>query len=862
MAEPVTIDPNPPANPGLDYSTLKEQGLAMAQALAGDIWTDYNEHDPGVTALEQLCYALTELSYRAEFPVRDLLTDKISNQINSQQQALYLPEKMLPCNPVTIDDYRKLIIDRVAGVGNVWLTPDKTQPDVRGLYRIWVYVPNDEECICDDNNVAITVSRQVAEVYNRHRDVCEDVAEVRLLAPVLTRVKAQVAITGGVPPEFTLARLFFQLGLLLAPEVQRAPLRSALDAGATAETIFNGPLLWNGLIDNAQLRDKPTCIPISEVTNSILKVDGVINVRNVAVTLFEPNGSGDSTYTGNDNIPIPPDRFLALDTNAGGAHGRFSIALVCNGIPVPVNGARVGRELEKLWKSYRRTYNLAAEYAQYFAFPHGKYRDVRQYYSIQNQFPNLYGINEYGVVNNNTRAVQPAQAKQFKGYLLAFDQVLANYFAQLAHVKDLYSIDRGLQHTYFYQYLDHSVPDVEPLLKKDGYDNYHNGLPRIIHNEDNFDERRNRFLDVLLAIYGQTLDRAGTSQSQESGTGRYARQLIEAKITWLQNLVPGTRDRGRAFDYLDRASRENICAMEIKIRIQLDMEVNERVPLSQLCSELGVEIVESDRDASLGRKLDSYSDYLEGQFSSMTGIADNGDEQAAAASPAAEVSSDEIPLAARDHPVSLLHGQRLSEEFLQAATDITQFRIGAYADQQYAGQQKVALVCKSPGDGGWHFIESYRDYRQAQSVAATLAPTTRKLHRNCRQIYLVEHILLRYALHDREQAESDEKSEPENFDYSFTVSAVVSVTSEQRRSLDYHRTVCDIIRQNTPAHLMLQVYFISPHALCHFEGLYWAWRHALKTGDRAQRIITSNRLKHFLQVHRYTGPRTDEAGQW
>src|ERR1700716_2391839 len=101
MSEPVSIPPEKPRNKGLDYAYLKDEGLTLVQQLAGEIWTDYNEHDPGVTTLEQLCYALTELSYRAELPIADLLTDQQSGRIDARRQALFIPRRILPCNPLT-----------------------------------------------------------------------------------------------------------------------------------------------------------------------------------------------------------------------------------------------------------------------------------------------------------------------------------------------------------------------------------------------------------------------------------------------------------------------------------------------------------------------------------------------------------------------------------------------------------------------------------------------------------------------------------------------------------------------------------------------------------------------------------------
>ena len=58
-----------------EFAGLRRQGLKYAQQLSGEIWTDYNLHDPGVTILEQLCFALTDLLYRTGYAVPDLLTD-------------------------------------------------------------------------------------------------------------------------------------------------------------------------------------------------------------------------------------------------------------------------------------------------------------------------------------------------------------------------------------------------------------------------------------------------------------------------------------------------------------------------------------------------------------------------------------------------------------------------------------------------------------------------------------------------------------------------------------------------------------------------------------------------------------------
>ena len=43
-----------------NYSQLKTAGLDYIKALASSQWNNYNDSDPGITILDQLCYALTE----------------------------------------------------------------------------------------------------------------------------------------------------------------------------------------------------------------------------------------------------------------------------------------------------------------------------------------------------------------------------------------------------------------------------------------------------------------------------------------------------------------------------------------------------------------------------------------------------------------------------------------------------------------------------------------------------------------------------------------------------------------------------------------------------------------------------------
>ncbi len=99
-----------------DYDFLRAEGQKHIESLGHELWTDYNAHDPGITILEVLCYAITELGYRTNFSIEDLLTGK-DHKISNK--TFFPCSEVMTNAPLTELDYRKLLID-VEGVNNAW----------------------------------------------------------------------------------------------------------------------------------------------------------------------------------------------------------------------------------------------------------------------------------------------------------------------------------------------------------------------------------------------------------------------------------------------------------------------------------------------------------------------------------------------------------------------------------------------------------------------------------------------------------------------------------------------------------------------------------------------------------------------
>lgn len=95
-----------------DYYRLRGEGIALIQQLGSRLWTDYNLHDPGITFLEALCYAITDLGYRSSFGVADLLAEFPNGDFVADDQAFFGARQILSTAPWTLNDYRKLLIDR------------------------------------------------------------------------------------------------------------------------------------------------------------------------------------------------------------------------------------------------------------------------------------------------------------------------------------------------------------------------------------------------------------------------------------------------------------------------------------------------------------------------------------------------------------------------------------------------------------------------------------------------------------------------------------------------------------------------------------------------------------------------------
>ncbi len=120
MNESVTISKEVDSRDDRDFEFLRQQGLRHIEEMSRKLWTDYNVHDPGITLLEALSYAITDLGNRINLPIRDLLSSGKKGE-KPLSERFPTAKKILTTGPVSETDYRKLFID-IEGVKNAFIS--------------------------------------------------------------------------------------------------------------------------------------------------------------------------------------------------------------------------------------------------------------------------------------------------------------------------------------------------------------------------------------------------------------------------------------------------------------------------------------------------------------------------------------------------------------------------------------------------------------------------------------------------------------------------------------------------------------------------------------------------------------------
>ena len=502
LATSITLDPNP--HPALSYAGLRAEALELLGRLCGDQWSDFNSHDPGITILEQLCFALTELAYRSQWSIEDL----IASAGPDWQPAA---EEILSGDPVTRDDLIALV--RALGCEAVRVEA-LDQPDLPLYFR-----PSSSADALPDGAQSNGFPPGAGDL-----ELEPDLAfgfgaspQPAVVPQGVWRVAAQLgAMDQGSGPAALLpiaqrlhgARLLgrdFTLEVLdpfavvVRAELEVDPAQATSDLMLRLQACLDQAIRRAGADDNG---------------------DGLRSGALIQVLLALPEVRQVTSFELADS-PSGPWRPWHLPLPGGGArlHPASSLSLFHRGVPLavptgelrqaPASPALAEPAPFELLTSEPTTSGLAKSdsNAAAAASP-GRRRTLTSNRSLALDLPAVYGVGLAGLPAGASPERQQ-QARQLRNYLHFFDQLLANGQTQLAQAIPLLSpVEAGV-----------SVGT---------------------------DVHRQALLAHLLQRFGEELNLGGQPQAG-------AQTLVQARSDFLRRIVPLSGGRGSGPDLLAAA---------------------------------------------------------------------------------------------------------------------------------------------------------------------------------------------------------------------------------------------------------------------------------------------------------------------
>lgn len=719
-------------DPALDYELLRTRGIELIQQFAGSNWSDFNLHDPGVTILEYLCYALTDIAYRTTFPITDILADR-KGLIDREKNFFFTKQDVLSSNPVTANDYRKLLIDSIPELCNVWLEPvtsSYTAVHSKGVYKVIIEPAAEAE----NNNPADHLIDTVKEKLFEYRNIGEHFECFRVLEPQPVYIKAEVIIEKNAFPEAMLAQIYEALTQTIDPPVSFYSEAELLDQGYAIEDIYSGPLLEKGIIPDSSLRERIRELDPFILIKAISGIKGVIGVKKLLVSLDDKDYHTRVLTFDDLHFPLVIINDFHPD-----------ITLYNDNFPLYI------QKLDVLKKEHKINRKLkTARVQKRIEGPlKGDYKSLQDYISIQTLFPAIYGISEEGVPSGRPSAAV-AQSRQLKAYLMFFEQLLANSLAQLANISQLFSTDTStVDATYYCQPL-YSVPDARYILRSfteespaarsvdwerfnsDKDNAFMQAMNKFMETDEQYKDRRKRAFDHILARFNIALNKHPVNlyafyyetENEEKRTDLE----IEWKATILKNLPVFTGNRMKADNYFtlnEEGSIENGFRKKMSLLLHIKNTGTRRLGevISRLSRQLQVTEHVAENDAAIQTVNVNWK---EEDLSILLHV----NEQ--------DIESDITDSLTRH---VTFKGQ--TERLFQAAIELNNYRM---VPANAAAPGETLLLFKYPADAMWSRVSIHADEYEAVRALKNTIRFFKAASIECEGFYVLEHLLFKPSL--------------------------------------------------------------------------------------------------------------------
>lgn len=682
----------------------------------------------------------------------------------------------------------------------------------------------------------IAIKQRILSVFAKHRNLCEDVHRIEIFQTIPYYLGGEVEIRPAYNTAKIYAEIFLKCAHYISSGIQIDRYESILSQTGSYEQIFSGPLTTHGYISDRCFEMSQEVLSIVDLIPLINQIEGVVKVHDLYLIDQENKKYTSILY---DSLKLPdlcfPEtgksmQILQLVLRQGAS--RKDQSDKTTGFEFYENKQDEALleeallELRKLLFEYHAFRNNRQSFAQLIQLPGGQRRVLEYYFSIQNQFPAIYGINRYGIPRSASPKTK-AKAKQLKAYLFPFEQLMANYLQNLQEIPRLFSLDSELEQSYFSQFLaNQNIPDIESLYVK-GKQHSQALLSEILVHYDHFIDRRNRVLDTLLAMYGEQYPQRSLLEFDCYRRTDPGRWIIENKINFLKCIREITRDRAKGFNYLEPLlyggegeREENIAGAHKRISILLGLS-----QFNRISSITDVLIKRNSRlipDRVLAEGISLFPEEIENK--------------------AVSVFFDEEKFIEMTIPAKL---PAFGHAVFKEGVELKNYRL-------VSSGQKTIVCLKSEQNACLWPLGSKDSLDEAVLYAHEFCSTLTQLNIACENFHMIEHVLLRPRGDDGFGSIPD----GESF-FDFRISVIFPSWTARFSNKEFRKFAQETVIKNFPAHIFPEFYWLDFVYMQDFEQRYRIWLFCMRQANllnnqsnRDQLDKASERLISFLLKNR------------
>lgn len=798
----------------LSFDALREMGIDWAQQASGQIWTDYNLHDPGVSLVEALCFALTEDIFAARQSVPTLLgLDAEASNAAWERFGLSHRTQQEPCRPLSEQDWQLCLRQQFPQARHLQM---RAQLDKQGHFHgLWSLALQDRGDAAPEQ---AGLRQQVLKAFWSRRNLAEDLAHPpRTLQPRWIRLtQLRIAVTG----ERELPELFGEL-LQRCDDFlsNRIPDSPEQDLTPIAPDFCDGPL---GRLPHASelawLEARHPVLHPADLARQLADLPGLDSVEDLVLAEHASDPAvaahAASPQRPNDGLqrwgmdwalrlrwPESPEELAGWQVLKDGAVMRLDPAVLLAQLQewrrvmslrrAGSGGSAVSRALVQPWPGFPAADQLPSLPAwRADALP------------ATAALPPLY---EQALQEGAGHG--PGLRAQWTGYRALLEQGLLQVQVQREQLPRLYALDQTDSRSYWPGLpSDAMLPGVEALLQTP-----HRDLPESAWIDDDPLARRHRLLDYQLALHGEQLDHGALQGLPCYFAPRaWSQHLLRLKRSFAQRLPRLTKERHAGADYSQAVLEQPDNTPPLQERLTLQMGC--MAGHSRLLGAALQALSNVSTPNELGRAIGEHP-----------------------SGPASTVPIDDdtrsrcIPLLEAQSRARPLNGPPLEKRLAMLAPLLR--RLGpplawlqaAIQPQRFVqvGERGAALLLDGSGLRAWRLAgEGTRV--QARSLAQALHELACLIQLHSEGLHLVETLLLRpvAGVDDLRLTSPEDPESGAALPQLYLVCTGWTVRSADERFQDLLEAH---LMREAPAHLRCTALWLDPQEMLDFEGLWQGW---------------------------------------